>query len=59
VWSVQQMLYVVSMHFSTTFSTSFTKVPTLSKIPGFTRISWRAFSTRCCNSDRLWIHRNV
>jgi hypothetical protein len=28
-----------------------TKVSILSKSPGFTRISWQAFSTRCCNTS--------
>jgi hypothetical protein len=32
-----------------------TEVRTLSKIPGFTRISWQAFSTRCCNTSKSLI----
>jgi hypothetical protein len=61
MWSLQQMFYVVPMHFSTTFSSPFTKVPILSKIPGFTRISWRALSTRCCTVILLshWLVLNT
>jgi hypothetical protein len=32
-----------------------TEGPTVSKIPGFTRISWQAFSTRCCNTSKSLI----
>jgi hypothetical protein len=30
-------------------------VCTLSKIPGFTQISWQAFSTHCCNTSKSLI----
>jgi hypothetical protein len=29
-----------------------TEARTLPKIPGFTRLSWRGFSTRCCNTSK-------
>jgi hypothetical protein len=32
-----------------------TEVHILSKIPGFTRISWHAFSSRCCNTTKSLI----
>jgi hypothetical protein len=51
VWPLQQMLCVVPMHFNTTFS-SVSQRCALSKIPGFTRICWQAFSTLCCNTSR-------
>jgi hypothetical protein len=42
MWSLQQMLFVFPMHFSTTFSCL------AQKIPGFTRTSWQSFFTCCC-----------
>jgi hypothetical protein len=32
-----------------------TEVRSLSKIPGFTQISWQTFSTRCCNTSKSLI----
>jgi hypothetical protein len=32
-----------------------TQVCTLSKIPGFTQISWQAFSVHCCNTSKSLI----
>jgi hypothetical protein len=49
IWSLQQMLYVVSMHFNTTF------ISCLPKILGFNRISWQVFSTRCCSTSKSLI----
>jgi hypothetical protein len=47
---------------STQLSARHTDVRTMPKIPGFTLISWRAFSARCCNTsvtDRCWTHQSL
>jgi hypothetical protein len=55
VWSLQQML-VWFPRISTQLSAlRRTEVRTLSKIPGFTRISWQPFSTRCCHTSKSLI----
>jgi hypothetical protein len=53
--SLQQMLYVVPMHFNTTFNLRCTDVCTLSKVSGFARISWQIFSIPCCNTSKSLI----
>jgi hypothetical protein len=57
VRSLQQTLYVVPMHLKKkrVFNSSSHRGGNLSKIPGFTRISWYAFSTRCCNTSKSLI----
>jgi hypothetical protein len=50
VWSLQQMLCLVPMHFNTTFSCSSHRGARSVENPWFHSDSWQAFSTRCCNT---------
>jgi hypothetical protein len=44
-----------SYAFQHNFQLRRTEVSTLSKFPGFTRISWQTFSSRCCNTRKPFI----
>jgi hypothetical protein len=50
--TLQLMLFVVSVHVSTTFNLPW-EVCTILKIPSFTWISLQVFSTHCCNTTVL------